>query len=37
MRIIVKGGAGFIRSNFINNWLGISHEPIININQFHYE
>lgn len=36
MSIIVTGGAGFIGSNFINKWLEISDEPIINIDKLTY-
>lgn len=36
MSIIVTGGAGFIGSNFINNWIRISDEPIINIDKLTY-
>lgn len=36
MSIIVTGGAGFIGSNFINNWLEISDEPIINLDKLTY-
>lgn len=36
MSIIVTGGAGFIGSNFINDWLKKSEEPIINIDKLTY-
>jgi dTDP-D-glucose 4,6-dehydratase len=29
-RIIVTGGAGFIGSNFVLDWLKHSQEPVIN-------
>jgi len=36
MAIIVTGGAGFIGSNFILNWLSHSDETIINIDKLTY-
>ena len=36
MSIIVKGGAGFIGSNFINNWVKNFDEPIINLDKLTY-
>ena len=36
MSIIITGGAGFIGSNFINNWIEISDEPIINLDKLTY-
>ena len=36
MTILVTGGAGFIGSNFINDWLEIFDEPIINLDKLTY-
>jgi dTDP-glucose 4,6-dehydratase len=36
MSIIVTGGAGFIGSNFVLNWLGQSDEAVINIDKITY-
>ena len=36
MSIIVTGGAGFIGSNFINEWIKISDEPVINLDKLTY-
>ena len=34
--IIVTGGAGFIGSNFIHDWLRVSHEPVLNLDKLTY-
>lgn len=34
--ILVTGGAGFIGSNFIFDWLAQSDEPIINLDKLTY-
>lgn len=34
--ILVTGGAGFIGSNFVLNWLANSDEPIVNIDKLTY-
>jgi dTDP-glucose 4,6-dehydratase len=36
MSILVTGGAGFIGSNFVLDWLGGSDEPVINLDQLTY-
>jgi len=36
MAIIVSGGAGFIGSNFVLNWLSKSNEMLINIDKLTY-
>ena len=36
MSIIVTGGAGFIGSNFIINWLKETNEPVINVDCLSY-
>ena len=36
MSIVVTGGAGFIGSNFINEWIKISDEPVINLDKLTY-
>ncbi|MBI5330534.1 MAG: dTDP-glucose 4,6-dehydratase [Betaproteobacteria bacterium] len=36
MSILVTGGAGFIGSNFILDWLGQSAEPVINLDALTY-
>ncbi len=36
MSILVTGGAGFIGSNFILDWLGLSDEPVINLDKLTY-
>jgi mannose-1-phosphate guanylyltransferase len=36
MSIIVTGGAGFIGSNFVLDWLGQSDEAVINIDKLTY-
>jgi dTDP-glucose 4,6-dehydratase len=34
--ILVTGGAGFIGSNFVNNWLAQSDEPVVNLDALTY-
>lgn len=34
--IFVTGGAGFIGSNFILNWLNLKNEPVLNIDALFY-
>lgn len=34
--ILVTGGAGFIGSNFVLDWLGHSDEPVINLDKLTY-
>lgn len=34
--IIVTGGAGFIGSNFIHTWLGLTDEPVLNLDKLTY-
>jgi dTDP-glucose 4,6-dehydratase len=34
--IVVTGGAGFIGSNFVNDWLAFSDEPILNLDKLTY-
>lgn len=36
MAILVTGGAGFIGSNFVLDWLPQSDEPVINLDQLTY-
>ena len=36
MSILVTGGAGFIGSNFVLDWLGQSDEKIINVDKLTY-
>jgi dTDP-glucose 4,6-dehydratase len=36
MAILVTGGAGFIGSNFVLDWLGESDEPVINLDKLTY-
>lgn len=36
MTILVTGGAGFIGSNFILEWLGQGDEPVINLDKLTY-
>ena len=36
MTILVTGGAGFIGSNFILDWLGCSDEPVVNLDKLTY-
>jgi len=34
--ILVTGGAGFIGSNFVQDWLGAGNEPIVNLDKLTY-
>ncbi|MCY1669356.1 dTDP-glucose 4,6-dehydratase [Rhizobium sp. SL86] len=36
MTIVVTGGAGFIGSNFVLDWLALSNEAVINIDKLTY-
>ena len=36
MTILVTGGAGFIGSNFVLDWLRVSNEPVINLDKLTY-
>lgn len=36
MTLLVTGGAGFIGSNFVLDWLGASDEPVINLDKLTY-
>lgn len=36
MTILVTGGAGFIGSNFILDWLSTSSEPVVNLDKLTY-
>ena len=36
MSILVTGGAGFIGSNFVLDWLGQNEEPIVNLDKLTY-
>jgi dTDP-glucose 4,6-dehydratase len=36
MTILVTGGAGFIGSNFVLDWLGTSDEPVVNLDALTY-
>ncbi|MGH8499453.1 MAG: GDP-mannose 4,6-dehydratase, partial [Methylococcales bacterium] len=36
MSILVTGGAGFIGSNFVLDWLTLSDEPLINLDRLTY-
>ena len=36
MTLLVTGGAGFIGSNFVLDWLKTSHEPIVNLDALTY-
>jgi len=36
MTILVTGGAGFIGSNFVLDWLDASHEPVVNLDKLTY-
>jgi dTDP-glucose 4,6-dehydratase len=36
MTILVTGGAGFIGSNFVLDWLGASDEPVVNLDKLTY-
>ena len=34
--IFITGGAGFIGSNFVLDWLGAGDEPVLNLDQLTY-
>ncbi|HEY1042250.1 MAG TPA: GDP-mannose 4,6-dehydratase, partial [Telluria sp.] len=34
--LLVTGGAGFIGSNFVLDWLGQSDEPVLNLDKLTY-
>ena len=36
MTLLVTGGAGFIGSNFVLDWLGESDETVVNLDQLTY-
>ncbi|TWI34862.1 dTDP-glucose 4,6-dehydratase, partial [Extensimonas vulgaris] len=36
MTLLVTGGAGFIGSNFVLDWLAHSDEPIVNLDKLTY-
>ncbi len=36
MSILVTGGAGFIGSNFVLDWLGQNEEPVVNLDKLTY-
>lgn len=36
MTILVTGGAGFIGSNFVLDWLAVSDEPVVNLDALTY-
>jgi dTDP-glucose 4,6-dehydratase len=36
MSILVTGGAGFIGSNFVLEWLSVSPEPLVNLDKLTY-
>ena len=36
MTLLVTGGAGFIGSNFVLDWLAQSDEPIVNLDALTY-
>jgi dTDP-glucose 4,6-dehydratase len=36
MTILVTGGAGFIGSNFVNDWFGQHDEPVVNLDALTY-
>jgi|GEM_PF-2337980 len=36
MTILVTGGAGFIGSNFVLDWLALSDESIVNLDKLTY-
>jgi len=36
MTILVTGGAGFIGANFIQDWLTLSDEPVVNLDSLTY-
>jgi dTDP-glucose 4,6-dehydratase len=36
MTILVTGGAGFIGTNFIGEWLSQTEEPMVNLDRLTY-
>ena len=36
MTILITGGAGFIGSNFVLDWLGSHNEPVVNLDKLTY-
>ena len=36
MTILVTGGAGFIGSNFVHDWLAQSNETVVNLDKLTY-
>ena len=36
MTILVTGGAGFIGSNFVLDWIGAVGEPVVNLDKLTY-
>ncbi|NBV76391.1 MAG: NAD-dependent epimerase/dehydratase family protein, partial [Methylococcaceae bacterium] len=36
MTILVTGGAGFIGSNFVLDWLALNNEAVINLDKLTY-
>ena len=36
MTILVTGGAGFIGSNFVLDWLALQNEPLVNVDKLTY-
>ncbi|MBU0857230.1 MAG: NAD-dependent epimerase/dehydratase family protein, partial [Gammaproteobacteria bacterium] len=36
MTILVTGGAGFIGSNFVLDWLALHDEPVVNLDALTY-
>jgi len=36
MTVLVTGGAGFIGSNFVLDWLAREQEPVVNLDKLTY-
>ena len=36
MHVLLTGGAGFIGSNFVIDWLAMNGEPVINLDKLTY-
>ena len=36
MTLLVTGGAGFIGSNFVLDWLAAESEPVVNLDKVTY-